>query len=553
MSRVTFKNAHDSIGQGVRGFTLLGTLLEDIPNWQENTAVSTSSFSGSAGAGPSRARESCGLDVDVEVPLYEPPSREGKNAEKACLPKPESQESKFPVNKALNRIVRLWEGPCWMVKVDAVVNSTTIHMEPTDDYQGLYEVAGPGLAEECRPMGGCRTGEAKVSGAHGLPCANVIHTVGPRYVTKYKTAAENALCHAYRGCLEALVENNLHSISMGCIHLHSKGYPREEAAHVALRTVRRFLEKYSAGVEAVVLAVTGEDYPIFLKCMPLYFPRTKQDEESAKTLLPENTGNDSGEVVLEERDIRISAIPAHRQPPAARIGNVPDQSEEEARAMLSSRFTTMTSDPDHRRAGGGASLRGQPKLHQTFPNEPPAARGRNSSIHVHKEYLAKASRVDVTDIGECKVLFKCGLDFEKRPVVVMVGAHLDPIARCNDLERFLVFAVKELQEVCQSTYSIVYFHAEANATGALELGFVRKLHAALGPQHKDHLKALYVVHPTFALKAATATLGAFGAGLSKRVWKKAVYVDRLDTLFQYIPAHQLHIPDFVSDFDRNLD
>lgn len=56
-------------------------------------------------------------------------------------------------------------------------------------------------------------------------------------------------------------------------------------------------------------ACAGEDYPIFLKCMPLYFPRTKQDEESAKTLLPENTGNDSGEVVLEERDIRISAIP----------------------------------------------------------------------------------------------------------------------------------------------------------------------------------------------------------------------------------------------------
>ena len=56
------------------------------------------------------------------------------------------------------------------------------------------------------------------------------------------------------------------------------------------------------------------------------------------------------------------------------------------------------------------------------------------------------------------------------------------------MERFLVFAVKELQPVCSSTYSIVYFHAEANSTGALELAFVRQLHAALGPQHKDNLK-----------------------------------------------------------------
>ena len=48
-------------------------------------------------------------------------------------------------------------------------------------------------------------------------------------------------------------------------------------------------------------------------------------------------------------------------------------------------------------------------------------------------------------------------------------------------------------------------------------------------------------------------MATLGAGLSKRVWRRALYIDRLDTLFQYIPAHQLYIPEFVSDFDRRLD
>ena len=67
------------------------------------------------------------------------------------------------------------------------------------------------------------------------------------------------------------------------------------------------------------------------------------------------------------------------------------------------------------------------------------------------------------------------------------------------------------------------------------------------------VQVLYVVHPTLALRCTTSTLATLGAGLSKRVWRKAVYVDRLQSLFQYIPASQLHVPDFVADHDRRLD
>ncbi|KAI7995911.1 hypothetical protein LOK49_LG11G01066 [Camellia lanceoleosa] len=71
-------------------------------------------------------------------------------------------------------------------------------------------------------MGGCRTGMAKVTNAYDLPARRVIHTVGPKYAVKYHTAAENALSHCYRSCLELLIDNGLQSIAMGCIYTRQK-------------------------------------------------------------------------------------------------------------------------------------------------------------------------------------------------------------------------------------------------------------------------------------------------------------------------------------------
>eukprot|EP00959_Pyramimonas_sp_CCMP1952_P124256 2597929-Pyramimonas_sp.AAC.1 len=134
---------------------------------------------------------------------------ERTEARKTCVRKDAELVSRFPVNEKVNSRVYLWRGDPWLLQVDAVVNSSTIHLEPTEEYAGLFEAAGPGLLQECRTQGGCRTGEVKMTGAHYLPAQKVIHTVGPRYAVRYKTAAENALCHSYRGCLGMLVESNL--------------------------------------------------------------------------------------------------------------------------------------------------------------------------------------------------------------------------------------------------------------------------------------------------------------------------------------------------------
>jgi hypothetical protein len=113
-------------------------------------------------------------------------------------------------------------------QVDGVVNSCTTHLEPTDEYAALYRAAGPGLAEECATLGGCRTGEAKLTRGHQLPSPHVIHTVGPRYATRYKTAAENALVRSdmFGSCFTCRTS----TLAEGC-----RGLPRFCCAAVKLK------------------------------------------------------------------------------------------------------------------------------------------------------------------------------------------------------------------------------------------------------------------------------------------------------------------------------
>ncbi|TYJ43842.1 hypothetical protein E1A91_A03G181100v1 [Gossypium mustelinum] len=184
------------------------------------------------------------------------------------------------------------------------------NMDEVHSSQGLYAAAGPGLAEECATLGGCRTGMAKVTNAYDLPARRVIHTVGPKYAVKYHSAAENALSHCYRSCLELLIENGLRSIAMGCIYTEAKNYPREPAAHVAIRTVRRLLEKQKDKITAVVFCTsTSSDTETYKRLLPLYLPRDKHEEAVAISKLPADVGDENGETIIHERKIRIKPLP----------------------------------------------------------------------------------------------------------------------------------------------------------------------------------------------------------------------------------------------------
>ncbi|TYI46231.1 hypothetical protein E1A91_D13G092100v1 [Gossypium mustelinum] len=458
--------------------------------------------------------------------------------------------SRFPVDHEINSKIYLWRGQPWNLEVDAVVNSTNESMDEVHSSQGLHAAAGPGLAEECTTLGGCRTGMAKVTNAYDLPARRVIHTVGPKYAVKYHTAAENALSHCYRSCLELLIENGLRSIAMGCIYTEAKNYPREPAAHVAIRTVRRLLEKQKDKITAVVFCTsTSSDTEIYKRLLPLYFPRDKHEEAVAISKLPADVGDENGETIIHERKIRIKplpkkVIPKPSQPPAevpaSDVGLV-QRNSSYLDTYLDPAFMSLMKDPDQRRqeqwektaqARGGwncAKMLGFGDI-----GGPPLSAAEEYSLH--SRCLAKANSLNLSEIAEMKILYRGGVDSEGRPVMVVVGAHF--LLRCLELERFILYVVKK-------PYTIVYFHSAASLQVQPDLGWMRRLQQILGRKHQRNLHAIYVLHPTFHLKTAIFALQMF----VDKVWKKVVYVDRLLQLFKYVPREQLTIPDFAFQHD----
>ncbi|KAM3408280.1 hypothetical protein ACQJBY_001448 [Aegilops geniculata] len=279
--------------------------LDQVPRWSDpdQRLYTPSSSSATAEAADGGSEPAASAFLSFSDPLT---GDDGGAAGGGC-----AGASRFPVDHEINSRIYLWRGHPWNMEVDAVVNSTNESLDEAHSSPGLHAAAGSGLAEECATLGGCRTGMAKMTNAYDLPARKVIHTVGPKYAVKYHTAAENALSHCYRSCLELLIENGLESIAMGCIYTEAKNYPREPAAHVAIRTVRRFLEKQKGKIAGVIFCITSSsDTEIYKRLLPLYFPRDKQEEETAVSKLPADVGDENGETVIDERKIRIRPLPA---------------------------------------------------------------------------------------------------------------------------------------------------------------------------------------------------------------------------------------------------
>ena len=126
--------------------------------------------------------------------------------------------------------------------VDAVVCAANGELAPGAGVAGaIHRVAGPGLYEECRPLAPIRTGEAVITSGHGLPNDRCIHTLGPVYEDSSDPPAELAAC--YRAILARAEENEIASVATPAISTGIFGYPVDEAAEVAIRTVRAEADK----------------------------------------------------------------------------------------------------------------------------------------------------------------------------------------------------------------------------------------------------------------------------------------------------------------------
>lgn len=197
--------------------------------------------------------DACGLDLDEIIQ-----AKVRKNAEKYPVDQAFGSKEEYTELKAAKRkeketpVIRAVRGDITKINdVDAIVNAANTTLLGGGGVDGaIHRAAGSDLLKECRTLGGCETGKAKITGAYNLPCRYVIHTPGPIW-RGGRQGERELLASCYRSCLELAVENGIRKIAFPSISTGVYHFPVKEAADIAVQTAKRFAAEHPGSLDLV--------------------------------------------------------------------------------------------------------------------------------------------------------------------------------------------------------------------------------------------------------------------------------------------------------------